>query len=247
MGTPGNPRNGAGPINSFILSQTLSTILHKSELNALVKMAELETVGAAGADVPKFVVVGDGAVGKTCLCVVYAKGEFPVDYVPTVFENHSVKHNYRGQELSISLWDTAGQEEYSNIRTLSYQNTKVFIVCFSLNRATTFDNLRHTWLPELAMHEPNVPRLLVGTKSDLKHEKQVDASTNKTVKPTSENDIKKLIKEFRLAGYVECSAKEGIESVRPLFEKAIQIHLDKEKRKKAGGGSSPRSSSCLCF
>ncbi len=37
----------------------------------------------------KVVVVGDGAVGKTCLCNVFAEGEFPTTYEPTIFENHS--------------------------------------------------------------------------------------------------------------------------------------------------------------
>ena len=36
----------------------------------------------------ELVVVGDGAIGKTCLLVVFAKGTFPEQYVPTVFENY---------------------------------------------------------------------------------------------------------------------------------------------------------------
>jgi GTPase SAR1 family protein len=39
----------------------------------------------------KLVVVDDGAVGKTCLLVVCAKGRFPVKYVPTVFETPNAK------------------------------------------------------------------------------------------------------------------------------------------------------------
>jgi hypothetical protein len=37
----------------------------------------------------KIVVVGDGAVGKTCLCHVFVKKVFPMDYTPTIFENHT--------------------------------------------------------------------------------------------------------------------------------------------------------------
>jgi small GTP-binding protein len=71
----------------------------------------------------KIVVIGDGAVGKTCLLVVYAKGGFPTEYVPTVFENYKCRVNIGGTEYIIQLWDTAGQEELVNVRQLSYPNT----------------------------------------------------------------------------------------------------------------------------
>lgn len=45
----------------------------------------------------KIVVIGDGAVGKTCLCNVFVKREFPSAYEPTVFENYSEKLDIFGQ------------------------------------------------------------------------------------------------------------------------------------------------------
>ena len=87
----------------------------------------------------KFVVVGDGAVGKTCLLVVYNDGEFPEEYVPTVFENKAKTLTFKGKQITLRLYDTAGQEEYDRLRPLSYPGTSLTILCFSVASRATFD------------------------------------------------------------------------------------------------------------
>jgi len=110
----------------------------------------------------KLTVVGDGAVGKTSFLVTYTTNVFPTAYVPTVFDNYSDTVTVDGQDYNLTLWDTAGQEEYERLRILSYPNTDVFLVCYSVNNRTSFSNLITKWIPELRHHCPEAPIVLAG-------------------------------------------------------------------------------------
>lgn len=121
----------------------------------------------------KLVVVGDGFCGKTSILMVYANDEFPAGYVPTVFDTFIVKLDIEDKNVSLSMWDTAGQEDYERLRPLSYPGTHIFLVCFSIADIVSFQNIATKWLPEIRHYCPKVPFVLVGNKKDLRENEQV--------------------------------------------------------------------------
>jgi len=191
----------------------------------------------------KCVVVGAGAVGKTCLLISYASNTFPEDYVPTVFDTYNATVTWNDEPLSLGLWDTAGQEDYDRIRPLSYPDTNVFLVCFSVVNPNSFDNVTSKWVPELRLHCSEAPIILVGTKIDLRGDTDVlKKLALKDLQPKIMEDGDKLKEEIGAVGYCECSAKSQ-EGLKEVFQKAIEatnpkpkitVHTNKKESKKGG-------------
>jgi Ras-related C3 botulinum toxin substrate 1 len=84
------------------------------------------------AKIIKCVLVGDGSVGKTCMLISYTQDKFPTEYVPTIFENYSANIQIDKQTITLSLWDTAGQEDYNELRQLCYPQADVLSLFFLL-------------------------------------------------------------------------------------------------------------------
>ena len=98
----------------------------------------------------KIVVVGDGAVGKTALITTFGENRFPSEYEPTVNDTYEVKINYEEEgEVTLKLWDTAGQDEFKSVRPIAYNGANAFIVCFDLASKDTLENACDKWRKEL--------------------------------------------------------------------------------------------------
>ena len=84
----------------------------------------------------KLVMVGGGTCGKTCLLIVFCKDQLQDMYAPTVFENCVAD-----TEVELALWDTAGQQDYGCLRLLSYPDTDVILMCFSIDSPDSLENI----------------------------------------------------------------------------------------------------------
>ena len=136
-------------------------------------------------------------IGKYLTSLIYRVGEEP---------------------YTLGLFDTAGQEDYDRLRPLSYPQTDVFLICFSVVSRVSFENVRENWVPEVCHHCPGVPFLIVGTQTDRRDDPIIlEKVAKQLMEPPVGKDLgKQIAKELGAAKYVECSALEG--KVKDVFD-----------------------------
>ena len=126
----------------------------------------------------------------------------------------------------------AGQEDYDRLRPLSYPDTDVILMCFSVDSRDSLENIQAKWVPEIHHFCPNVPYLLIATKKDLRNDpatKQALARDKQTIIKPDEGRL--MSEKVGAYGYLECSAKTR-EGVREVFTLATRAALAKKKKKK---------------
>lgn len=171
-------------------------------------------------------------VGKTCLLISYSTNSFPHEYIPTVFDNYSANVMVDSKPISLGLWDTAGQEDYDRFRPLSYPQADVFLVCFSTVHPASFDNIKSKWCPEVQRHCPNVPIILIGTKTDLRDDEDVvNKLKGQMQSPITYAQGLALVRDVSALKYLECSAKTQ-KGVKNVFDEAIRAVIQPRMEKK---------------
>ena len=180
----------------------------------------------------KLVIVGDGACGKTCLLIVFSKDQFPEIYVPTVFENYVADIEVDDRCVELALWDTAGQEEYDRLRPLSYPDTDVVLMCFSIDNPDSLENIEEKWVPEVRHFCPTVPIILIGNKKDLRYNQDtVRELSIQKMEPVRFENGKMVSARIGAHDFLECSAKTK-EGVKEVFEAATLAALKSKKSMK---------------
>lgn len=174
----------------------------------------------------KILTVGDGGVGKTTLLHRYIKGEFLANTQMTLGVGFQVQNlNIDGTTVMLQMWDFGGQEQFRFMLERYSLGARGAAVMFDRTRLITIENIAE-WIGICRKGNPNVPLILVGTKSDLESEIRVDDSY-----------AKEIMETYDLFDYIKTSSKNG-EGVHEIFDKLTRkiVELEKANQEKWMGG-----------
>uniref|UniRef100_A0A672GR95 Ras-related protein Rab-34 n=1 Tax=Salarias fasciatus TaxID=181472 RepID=A0A672GR95_SALFA len=206
---------GAGLGSCFTKEAAVHT---KGDFNNQVRTAcQEQRTGTVGFKISKVIVVGDLAVGKTCLINRFCKDTFDKNYKATIGVDFEMERfEVLGVPFSLQLWDTAGQERFKCIASTYYRGAQVVIIAFDVNDVASLGHVRQ-WLEDaLKENDPTAVQLfLVGTKKDLSSPAQYSRI---------EEDAIKIASEIR-AEYWAVSSLTG-ENVREFFFRVASVAFE---------------------
>lgn len=158
----------------------------------------------------KFIIVGNSAVGKSCLLLRFDEDRFQPIHDVTVGVTFSIKTlQIDGQDIKVQIWDTAGQEIFRSITRSYYRDSNCAIIVYDITDRTSFEKIGD-WVRDVRSLAPaDCTIALVGNKLDL-------ADDNRVVE-TSEGE--NLADEQNMIFY-ETSAATG-ENVKELFNACV--------------------------
>eukprot|EP01117_Protostelium_nocturnum_P018080 TRINITY_DN7485_c0_g1_i1.p1 TRINITY_DN7485_c0_g1~~TRINITY_DN7485_c0_g1_i1.p1 ORF type:complete len:206 (+),score=33.13 TRINITY_DN7485_c0_g1_i1:27-644(+) len=122
----------------------------------------------------KVVLIGDSGVGKSSFLVRFTTKKFYNTHDPTIGAEFGSKVvGINGNEVSLKIWDTAGQEKFRSIVSTYYRGSSAAVIVYDVTRKTSFDSLE-SWYNDLRMvAHPDIVVVIVGNKCDVEDERQV--------------------------------------------------------------------------
>jgi small GTP-binding protein len=169
----------------------------------------------------KILVIGESAVGKSCLLLRYTDNKFQETFMTTIGVDFKTKYiEVDHVRVKLQIWDTAGQEKFRSITKAYYRGAHGILVVFDVSRRDTFNQTR-MWVDSIRDSSTDsnpIDVILVGNKCDLER-----------VVSTEEGED--LAKQFQIP-YFETSAKDAT-NVDKAFTSLATAAL---KRRQAQGG-----------
>ncbi|KAK9664047.1 hypothetical protein RND81_14G016100 [Saponaria officinalis] len=160
----------------------------------------------------KYIIIGDTAVGKSCLLLQFTDKRFESEYGATIgveFGPRMIRID--NKPLKLHIYDTAGQERFKSITRLYYRGAAAALLVYDITRRETFNHLA-SWLEDARQHgNGNMTTImLVGNKCDLARRRAV-----------STEEGEQFAKQHGLI-FMECSAKTA-QNVEEAFIKTAEI------------------------
>ncbi len=158
----------------------------------------------------KVIIIGEAGVGKTSLVKKFVSGRFTSDYRVSIGANLFVKDLILNSDINVSIqiWDIAGQEKWVKMRHLYYRGAHGALIVGDLTRGNTFEQLKEFWNPDLKKFCGDIPKILVVNKVDLEP-------------IISNSDIEKLAQSINVKATISTSAKNG-QNVEEAFHQIAE-------------------------
>jgi Ras-related protein Rab-21 len=123
----------------------------------------------------KVVLLGEGRVGKTCLCLRYVQNTFSPEQESTIQATFLKKRlNVGRKTVELNIWDTAGQERFHALGPIYYRDSNGALLIYDITDRDSFTKVRN-WVRELRkIVGKDIVLLIIGNKEDLEKKRQVD-------------------------------------------------------------------------
>jgi small GTP-binding protein len=160
----------------------------------------------------KVVMLGTRSVGKTTLVERWCTGRFDGTIGATYDVGRAQKPiEYNGVTYCLEIWDTAGQEQFSEIVPMYCRDCVGAMIVFDLESLSSFAAIPH-WVNILHRHDKDIPWVLVGNKLDLS-------------RAVSYRQVDELLAEYPGVELIQTSAKVGY-FVGDAFSELARISLE---------------------
>lgn len=166
------------------------------------------------------VLLGDSGVGKTSLVKRFIEKRFTPTSVQTLgvdFESKMI--NVGEKTMKLSVWDTAGQEQFRTITNMYFRKAKGILLVYDVSSEASLASIRE-WKADVEQHcPPGTICLLAANKADFpQQERQVDAARGEA-----------FARELGLT-CMETSARSGlnVEEAFLLVAQGIRAAMDAE-------------------